>query len=399
MKFKKKNKIIIFLVLAFFLLAIFLAFVVRLFRQPFEKMIIPDPKPFAVVSSDLPLQARFYFNDVLETEIFSEAIVKEINQATKSLEVAVYSLKSDKIKQAIIAASNRGVMVTLILDFRKAEIHDQSLADLPKEIRRLDLGSEERGKTVLMHHKFALIDRGEKNEVLIFGSYNWTALQEKYDPSFLMISAEKNLIASFGREFDRLSRREAGPAKLKDHKYYPWDLNLSANGYSYEVWFGPGWSNNGINWKIKSLIQSAQSEIKIMIWDFTDFSLAQEIIMKAQAGVRVKIISDDRNMNNPNSVFAYLKKEQENKKLNNLEIISDANRNQELTGKDGLEGIEPFLHHHLLLVDGQRILFGTNNWSKAGSYYNDESAIVTDDPVIIANFNQSFEANYRDNSK
>jgi phosphatidylserine/phosphatidylglycerophosphate/cardiolipin synthase-like enzyme len=399
MKFKKKNKIIIFLVLAFFLLAIFLAFVVRLFRQPFEKMIIPDPKPFAVISSDSPLQARFYFNDVLETEIFSEAIVKEINQATKSLEVAVYSLKSDKIKQAIIAASNRGVTVTLILDFRKAEIHDQSLADLPKEIRRLDLGSEERGKTILMHHKFALIDRGEKNEVLIFGSYNWTALQEKYDPSFLMISTEKNLVASFGREFDRLSRREAGPAKLKDHKYYPWDLNLSANGYSYEVWFGPGWSNNGINWKIKSLIQSAQSEIKIMIWDFTDFSLAQEIITKAQAGVRVKIISDDRNMNNPNSVFAYLKKEQESKKINNLEIISDANRNQELIGKDGLEGIEPFLHHHLLLVDGQRILFGTNNWSKAGSYYNDESAIVTDDPVIITNFNQSFEANYRDNSK
>ncbi len=408
MKYKrlfKKKSIRLALALIIFIGFLFiLAQLVRRFSQPVVNFLTTNNKPAVVVQTDVPLQADLYFNNELGTTIFSDKIIAEINQAQKSLEIAVYSLKSARIKEAIYAAAARGVKVTLILDFRKKEVHDIALSDLPSSIKRLDLGEEKNGATILMHHKFALIDRGEATQKLIFGSYNWTELQEKFDPSFILISANGELIKSFGREFERLAKGESGPKKLSDRDYNPWDLSMTAAGANYEVWFSPGIVGNSLNNRIYNLLQNSKQEIKIMIWDFTDKGLANEIINRARAGVSVKIITDNRSFSNKSSVFPLLQAAKIRYKLTNLEIISDAARGKDASvlvasssDQSDVETLDPFLHYHVLIVDNQKIFFGTNNWSRAGAYNNDESAIVSDDRKIIEQFDQSFEYNYQKN--
>jgi len=404
-RFLRKKSVRLVLALIIFVGVLFLvAQLVRLLSRPVVSYLTTNNEPKFIVQSDIPVQSDLYFNNELGTSIFSDKIVAEINQANKSLEIAVYSLKSPRIKEAIYAAAARGVSVTLILDFRKKEVHDEFLADLPAVIKRLDLGEEKSGKTILMHHKFAIIDRGETTQKLIFGSYNWTELQEKFDPSFVLVTANGELIKSFGREFERLARSESGPKKLTDSEYNPWDLSLSAAGSKYEVWFSPGVVGNSLNNRIFTLLRDAKQEVKIMIWDFTDKGLANEIINRARAGVKIKIITDNRSFSNMSSVFPLLQEAKIRYKLSNLEIISDAARGGEASAliasssdPAANETLDPFLHYHVLIVDNEKIFFGTNNWSRAGAYNNDESALVSDDRKIIEEFSQSFEYNYQKN--
>jgi phosphatidylserine/phosphatidylglycerophosphate/cardiolipin synthase-like enzyme len=407
MKFKKKfykNKYwrLAFLIATILLLLFVVSRLVRLITPSVANFLTADNQPAYIVQTDIPVNGELYFNNELGTTIFSDKIVAEINQAQKTLEIAVYSLKSPRLKEAIYAAAARGVEVILILDFRKKAIHDEFLFDLPVNIRRLDLGQESAGRTVLMHHKFALIDRGGKNEKLIFGSYNWTELQEKFDPSFIFISSSMELIKGFGREFERLEKGEFGPQKLKDKTYNPWDLSLSAAGSEYELWFSPGRQLSGLNNRLLKLIKEAKKEIRIMIWEFTDKTLAAEIIKQARAGIKISIITDNRNFYNTNSVFESLNAAKIKYHLDNLEIISDSPRGQEakdlaLMASSSVTSLDPFLHYHLLIVDGQKVFFGTNNWSRAGAYFNDESAIVTNDQKIIESFNDAFNINYEKN--
>ncbi|NCA93492.1 hypothetical protein EOM82_09775, partial [bacterium] len=243
--------------------------------------------------------------------------------------------------------------------------------------------------------------RGQAGEKLIFGSYNWTDLQEQYDPSFLMISADPDLIASFGREFDRLSKGEAGLQKLKDGNYHPWDLSLQGGNYSYELWFSPGREGDGVKARLASLINSAQTEIKVMIWDFTDKDLALALVRRARAGVKVTLLTDTWNFANENSVFVYLAQAKERYRLDNFEILLDqasGDRAKEQINDASLaEDFDPFLHLHVLMIDNRQVLFGTNNWSRAGSFYNDESIMVSDDPAFIGAFQDVFNWQYKGN--
>ncbi|MEI6529783.1 MAG: phospholipase D-like domain-containing protein [Candidatus Falkowbacteria bacterium] len=406
--FKKKSVRISLAVFLFIVILFIVAQIVRKLSEPVANYLTTNNKPAQIVQLNTAVSADLYFNDELGTTVFSDRIATEISQAQKTLEIAVYSLKSPRLRDAIYSAANRGVKVTLVLDFRKKAVHDEELVGMPSSIKRLDLGEETGDKTILMHHKFAIIDRGESSQKLIFGSYNWTELQEKYDPSFVLITDNTELIKSFGREFERLAKEESGPKKLHDKKYNPWDLSLSAAGSNYEVWFGPGIQGNSLSNRIYTMIHGAKQEIRIMIWDFTDKGLASEIIARARDGVKVTIITDNRNFNNKTSVFQSLQTAKEKYKLSNLEIISDAPRGEDASAlaasstplnnaSSSVESLDPFLHYHLLIVDNQKIFFGTNNWSRAGAYFNDESAIVTDDQKIIKRFNESFEYNYQKN--
>jgi phosphatidylserine/phosphatidylglycerophosphate/cardiolipin synthase-like enzyme len=409
MRFRfKKHRRLILIYGALILASAFLSyFVFKVSSKSLTNFIKPKLKPAYNIEVTKPLESSFIFSNELDSVSLSEPIVEEINKASRTLEIALYSIKSTPIKKAIYAAYERGVMVTLIMDYRKKDVHDIFFDDLPVGINRIDLGSSY-PSTILMHHKFALIDRGESNQKLIFGSFNWTDLQEKYDHSFIMLSSSSQLIESFGREFDRLAKNEFGPAKLNNKQYNPWDLNLTTPNIAndslknnYEVWFGPGYDSVNINYRIFELIREAKTEIRVMIWDFTNKFLAEELVRRAREGLKVTVLADSLNFYSPSSVFNYLLQEKKRLKLDNLEILTDPNVLMTSTTSEAIspEAPNPFLHYHVLITDNSKVLFGTNNWSLGGAYYNDEAAIVSDDQKIISVFQKSFNYNYQLNKE
>lgn len=373
-----------------------LGYSLRLLLPNFEEKITIRSEAGKEVDATEPVNAEIIFNNEIGTDIFSKRIVEEFDQAQSSIEVAMYAFTLTSVREAIYRADARGVKVTIITDAKKDEMHDIFFINASDSIELLSPSNN----STLMHHKFAIVDRDTKNAKLIFGAYNFTELQEKYDPSFLLISDNEDLIDSFGREFSRLKSSLSGLSKYKDDNYSPWDLSLKAGSYDYEVWFSPGKKGDSIKEKLVNLVQGAENNIKIMIWDFTDKDLAVEIVKKARAGIKVQMIVDTWNFNNPNSVFHYLLEAKERYSLDNFELITD-HKNGDLilaaAGEDVQADFDPFLHHHLLIIDDATALFGTNNWSRSGSYNNDESMMVTNDNQIVADFLMSFDYHYQVN--
>lgn len=393
MKYSKRNKKKLFFILgAIFVLVVFSLII----KVLISNLNIEYNSPKKEVYSRKPVVSDLFFSNSDVSDDLNKIIVSEIDKATKTLDIAVYSLKSNSIKEAIYRAANRGVNITIVLDFRKKAVHDEFLSEMPLNIKRLNLGSDVMPKVFLMHHKFAIIDRGTKQERLLFGSHNWTDLQEDYDQSFLMVTSNKYLVSSFSREFERLASSLSGRDKLKINSYNPYDLNLRTDFSNYQVFFGPSKGNVNIFSETLKNIENAKNSIKILTWDFTNKLIADSLISKAKQGVRVVVIGDSFNINNKNSAFSYLKEKKQLENISNLEILSDQFKLEanKIISSSTAE-IDPFLHHHTMIVDDKLVIFGTNNWSDAGFYLNDESVISTNDPQITNRFLSVFEYNYK----
>ena len=104
-----------------------------------------------------------------------------INEAEKSIRVAMFTWTHPALTDAIIAAHKRGVMVEVALDHGQgvgvSEASAKKLLEAGVPVR-MSRGSE------LLHHKCAYID----GKILINGSANWTrAAFSKNDDCFLII--------------------------------------------------------------------------------------------------------------------------------------------------------------------------------------------------------------------
>ena len=159
MKFRKKYKKIIYWATAAVVILLLAALAIRRLRVPFSNFVTPPNRPAQAINSSEPVVAAVDFSNEKDSGSLAQTVIKEIDGAQKTLEIAMYSFKSVPIREAIYRANLRGVKVTMILDWRKRGEHDIFFGGLPSGIKRLDRGSS----SALMHHKFALIDRGTPN--------------------------------------------------------------------------------------------------------------------------------------------------------------------------------------------------------------------------------------------
>lgn len=140
-------------------------------------------------------QASVYFSPDGGCEI---AIVYAINSANKTVDVALYSFTSRPIAQALTEAKQRGVSIRVLLD------DGQNKSRYSKKIflinNSIPLRTDFSG--ALMHHKFAVID----SNLLITGSYNWTASANNKNFENLLIINSTELSNTYLKEFQRLWR-------------------------------------------------------------------------------------------------------------------------------------------------------------------------------------------------
>ena len=48
-----------------------------------------------------------------------------------------------------------------------------------------------------------------------------------------------------------------------------------------------------------------------------------------------------------------------------------------------------------MIIDNQKIIFGTNNWSTWGFYKNDEDTILTNNKYLVTEFQKTFDYFYK----
>lgn len=390
---KKYNLILITFCLVVLLFVVFFLFYLSKESGGLkEKDIIIEPREKITVDYDF--ESEVFFNDKLGENIFSQEIIKSINDAQESIEIAVYSMNHPDIKDALKRAIDRGVKISVLLCEKGKTTHDVFFADIDQYIDRKDIkfsSSSLTSESYLMHHKFMIIDRNLDKRVLFFGSYNFTYLQELYDLSFVLKTHDASFVRIFGEEFDNINSGLHGKEK-KNQNINPFAAKIEYTNGFVEIWFSPGNRDINLKKRMSELIKLSKEKIRMMIWLWTEESLARDIL-NLNPEIKVSIITDEININHDGSVFKNLLKIG---KKDNLEIITDEKRQFEIQElRDDV--LNSFLHHHALIIDDKIVVTGTSNWSTSGFFNNDESMIVSNVYPLVEFFIDSFKINYLKN--
>ncbi|MEZ4317888.1 MAG: phospholipase D-like domain-containing protein [Myxococcota bacterium] len=133
-------------------------------------------------------------------------ITKRLDQARRSVDVAMYSFSDSGVKNALVRAADRGVKVRLVFE---GASEDRKAPQGTTSAWFEDRGIEVRWINKIMHHKFGILDgpRDHASQAgtgtLVTGSGNWSnSAGTRFDENTLFIEGDARLNLQFQREFD-----------------------------------------------------------------------------------------------------------------------------------------------------------------------------------------------------
>ena len=123
-------------------------------------------------------------------------IIKAINNAKFSIDLAIFDLTSNDIASSLEKAQKRGVKIRIIADSRQAKGRNSMIPTLADSQFNLKIThGEGRG---IMHNKFAIFD----GKLMVTGSYNWTNNAERFNYENAIFVTDPNVIQQYQKYFD-----------------------------------------------------------------------------------------------------------------------------------------------------------------------------------------------------
>jgi phosphatidylserine/phosphatidylglycerophosphate/cardiolipin synthase-like enzyme len=135
-----------------------------------------------------------------------DLLVDALGRATRTIDVAIFSLYSQRVADALIAAKARGVVVRVVSDISQSR-RSQPVLSLSNSGVGLRL-SAGRGGTGVLHHKFVIID----GALLMTGSYNFSQNAELYNFENDLFTVAPGEVAAYGGEFAAVWDQAHAPA-------------------------------------------------------------------------------------------------------------------------------------------------------------------------------------------
>ncbi|OQY36537.1 MAG: hypothetical protein B6243_02905 [Anaerolineaceae bacterium 4572_5.2] len=304
---------------------------------------------------------ELYFTDPVHPDADSlrggpdRRLASAINDARLSVDVAVYSLSLWSIRDALIDAHRRGVMVRVVMESSNRD------RDVPQEL--IDAGISVLGdrREGLMHDKFVIIDRSE----VWLGSMNFTIGGGYKDNNNLLRIRSQKLVENYQTEFDEMFVDDHfGPDTVSDTP----NPVTSVDGTKIETYFSP---DDGVADVIVDLLSDAQESIYFMAYSFTSDPISEAIQARAADGVTVAGVMD----------YSQVKSNQGGE----YDTFAQAGYDVRTDGIDGL------MHHKVFIIDEQIVITGSYNFSRSAEERNDENILVIYNTDIAQEFLKEFE--------
>lgn len=326
--------------------------------------IAPGDFATATPASDLaPLPAdaiMVYFSDPLSPYASryqggpDEALASAIDSARLSVDVAVYSLNLWSIRDALLEAHRRGVIVRLVMESDNVDVPEvQALVEAGIPV----LGDRRAG---LMHNKFVIIDRRE----VWTGSMNFTVNSAYRSYNNLVQIRSPEMAQNYLTEFDEMFEEDLFGDRVKAATPYP---RLLLDGYPVEIYFSP---DDGAARRILDLIQSAQRSIYFLAYSFTSDEIGQAIREQAQNGLKVAGVMEEEQVHT------------------NQGTEYDAFKQAFLDVR--LEGSDLLMHHKVIILDESIVITGSYNFTKSAERRNDENLLIFHHPRVAKAFLEEF---------
>lgn len=338
-----------------------------------EAIIVPATESPAAALNDIPLGAGFgvqgpwfelYFTDpasplaLQETGGIDGPLADAIDSARLSVDVAIYSLSLNSIRNALSRAHNRGVRVRLVMESDNRDRTDPQLlidAGIPV------LGDRREG---LMHDKFVVIDHSE----VWLGSMNLTDSGAYQDNNVMIRIRSVKMAENYTREFEEMFTEDKFGADVVAATPNP---RVTLDGTPIDVYFSP---DDHVQAGLLDLLNNARESIYFLAFSFTSDSLGEAIRTRAQDGVIVSGVMDAEQIDsNVGTEFDPFKQA-------GVDVLRDGNAGQ--------------MHHKVLIVDEGIVVMGSYNFTNNAETRNDENLIVIYDSEIAAQFMDEFQRVY-----
>ncbi len=320
-----------------------------------------EPAPFEAV----PVWMEVYFTDPGGPAARSlrggpdRALADAIDQARLSVEVAIYDLNLWSLRDALLRAHRRGLVVRVVTE---SDNSDRPEIEALKQAGIPVLGDRREG---LMHDKFVIIDRSQ----VWTGSMNFTLNGAYHNDNNLIRVQSSRLAENYLAEFDEMFVDDLfGPASSANTPGSSFQLDDTR----LEIYFSP---EDGTAARLVELIHEAQTEIHFLMYSFTLDEIAKALIERAEAGVQISGIMDASQMR---SNFG-----------TEFERLQAAGINVRLDGNPDK------MHHKVMLIDREIVVTGSYNFSANAENTNDENTLVIHSGPLarryLAEFQRVFE--------
>jgi phosphatidylserine/phosphatidylglycerophosphate/cardiolipin synthase-like enzyme len=293
-----------------------------------------------------------------------EILADDIDQARLSVDVAAYSLDLWSIRDALIHAHQRGVVVRMVMESDNMDNQEiQKILDAGIQT----IGDQHEG---LMHNKFIVIDQS----VVWTGSMNFTVGGAYRDNNNLIRIQSSKVAEDYSSEFDEMFTYHLfGPDVFAATKY----PKVNVDGTPVEVYFSP---DDHVAEQILALIQNAQESIYFLAYVFTSNQIGEAIMERAQAGVKVEGVMDGSQITSSQGT------EYDPFRQAGLDVRLDGN-------EIGL------MHHKVIIIDKSIVITGSYNFTASAEANNDENVVIIFNPVIAGKYMEEFQRVYKQAQK
>jgi phosphatidylserine/phosphatidylglycerophosphate/cardiolipin synthase-like enzyme len=285
-----------------------------------------------------------------------EILAAAIDQARLTVDVAAYNFNLWSIRNALIRAYKRGVVVRIVMEsdnMDSREVQEIDDAGIPV------VGDQHEG---LMHNKFVVIDHSE----IWTGSMNFSVGGAYKDNNNLVRIHSVKLAEKYTGEFEEMFGDHLfGPDVLTDIP----DTGLEIDGIPVEILFSP---DDRVAARIIELVQDAQESIYFMAFNFTSNDIGSTITLQAQSGLSVVGVMDaDQVISSQGTEYDQFRQAAMNVRL---------------------DGNEPgLMHHKVIIIDHQIVITGSYNFTASAEENNDENVVIIFSPNVAARFEEEFQ--------
>lgn len=285
-----------------------------------------------------------------------EIIADDVAQATRRVDVAAFDLDTEPLVNALIDLETQGVTVRVVTDSDNEELSSI------RRLRRNGISVVTDDRSALMHNKFIVVDE----TVVWTGSLNYTSNGAYCNNNNAVRIASPQLAANYTAEMDEMyEQRRFGPRSPEDTPR----PRLRIGRVLVENYFAPEEEVAPI---IARVIEGGRSEILFMAFSFTYEEIGEAMLERAENGVTVRGVFENVGSESPFSYYPVFR----DAGLSTLSVRQDGNPR--------------LMHHKVIVVDQEIVIFGSFNFSASANDNNDENVLIVHDPEFAAFFVEEF---------
>ncbi|MFZ0545081.1 MAG: phospholipase D-like domain-containing protein [Candidatus Promineifilaceae bacterium] len=283
-----------------------------------------------------------------------ETIAEDILRAQSQVDMAAFDFDAEPMVNALIELEKRGVVVRVITD------EDNGSLSSINRLRRNGISVVEDKRSALMHDKFIVID----GRYVWTGSLNYTTNGVYCNNNNVVRFDSPELAANYTAELSEMyDDRAFGPTSPDNTP----NKALSINGVRIDNYFA---SEDDVAPTLAALINNADQEILFMAFSFTLEDIGDAMINRAKEGVTVRGVFETSGSETDFSYYPIMLSE-------GIPVRQDGNPR--------------VMHHKVIIIDRDTVVFGSYNFSNSANDSNDENLLIVYDPTFAQAFVGEFE--------